>query len=79
MTPNRYLIILNSEVVAIAHGNTFESSGYTGEFLKDYDTVVVDNEETLVLGELYVHKEVAHSYENPANALLRATTVEVLP
>jgi hypothetical protein len=79
MTPNRYLIILNSKVVAVVHGNTFESSEYTGEFLKDYDTVVVDNEETLVLDELYVHKEVVYTHENPANALLRATAVEVLP
>lgn len=53
MKKNRYLVILNAKVVQIVEGEYFESSGYDGVFLKDYDTVVQDNDSKLSKGDAY--------------------------
>jgi hypothetical protein len=82
MSHNRYVVIFNSVVVAVTTGESFESSGYTGQFLLDYDTVVLDNEEKWSLGQTYEMSPVVGDvsrFEHPANRLLRVAPVEVLP
>lgn len=57
MQHNRHLVILKGTVVAVVEGPDFAQSGYTGEFLVDYDTIVQDNEGKLDLGSSYIYEE----------------------
>jgi len=59
MQNNRYLVVLNGRVVSVVEGVDFDSAGYTGTFLEDYDTVVQDNEAKLHVGGEYVFEAFA--------------------